>query len=84
MSDHRFCQILLADAREQAKAAGIKLPKRITTNKSSMGTRTQYQIVTDEDPAGPWIQHACCSWFAKSEWIVGLVEAGKPDGDAVE
>lgn len=74
MNQHDYCRALLADARWRASEARIKLPKNITTNSSAFGTNRQFQIVTDEEPAGPWIGRACCSYEAKAKWIIGLVD----------
>lgn len=74
MNEHDFCREFLRDARWRAKEAGIELPKRITTNRSDMGGKSQFQIVHADDFTGPWVGKACCSYEAKAKWIIGLVD----------
>jgi hypothetical protein len=72
MSAHAFCRVLLSEARKEAKAAGVEVPKRMT----AIGSRRDYYFVEMDGRRGEYIT-GDCAYDAKAKFIHKLIDASK-------
>jgi hypothetical protein len=70
MSDHDFCRTLLRDARQEAKTAGVEIPKRLTAITSD---RKEFFVEMNGRP-GEYVT-ADCAFHAKAKFIASLIDA---------
>jgi hypothetical protein len=67
MDNHSFCRTLLSLAREEAKEAGVKVPKKL----SALESMGQY-FIEGEGIEGVWVS-ADCVYEAKAKYIDTLL-----------
>jgi len=78
MGDHDFCRLLLKEARNEAKKAGVKIPKLYPWVTKGIGPNPWGEV---RDGKGNMLfsDDICCCFEAKAKCIFKLIEEEKKD-----
>jgi hypothetical protein len=78
----KVCGTELKIARIKANAAGVTIPKKLSTVRDGNETTAWHEIWAPEDSGRPvWTQFTCCAYDAKRQYIEHLTDrhlAGLP------
>lgn len=72
MREHDYCRMMLQNARDAARAAGVSIPKKITALEAF-----GQHFVEAEGAEGLWITRGDCAWSAKAAYISYIVDKAK-------